>query len=92
MDSKENVLKVIEGKKNWCDEKGYSNISELNIDVENNIIKYIKVESFAEYIGIGSLKTYKKSILISLIKIIIIKLTMTLILFYSFMHISIIFS
>lgn len=58
LDSKENVLKVIEGK-NWCDEKGYSNISELNIDVENNIIKYIKVESFAEYIGIGSLKTYK---------------------------------
>ncbi|MCS4480362.1 hypothetical protein JQ035_09335 [Clostridium botulinum] len=45
--------------KNWCDEKGYSNLSELNIDVENNIIKYIKVESFAEYIGIDSLKHIK---------------------------------
>ncbi|ABS39886.1 hypothetical protein [Clostridium botulinum] len=60
LDSKENVLKVIEGEKNWCDEKGYSNLSELNIDVENNIIKYIKVESFAEYIGMDSLKTYKR--------------------------------
>lgn len=60
IDSNNNILKVIEGKKNWCDEKGYSNLSELNIDVENNIIKCIKVESFAEYIGIHSLKAHKK--------------------------------
>ncbi|NFF79348.1 hypothetical protein FCV38_20825 [Clostridium sporogenes] len=60
LDSKNNVLKVIEGKKNWCDEKGYSNISELDIDVENNIIKSIKVDIFAEYIGIRSLKAHKK--------------------------------
>ncbi|EPY2286380.1 hypothetical protein ACTQ4P_16810 [Clostridium sporogenes] len=61
LDSNNNILKVIEGKKNWCDEKGYSNLSELNIDVKNNIIKCIKVESFAEYIGIHSLTAHKKS-------------------------------
>lgn len=59
-DSNNNVLKVMEGKKNWSDEKGYAELSNLDIDMGNNIIDHIKVESFAEYIGVDSLKTYKK--------------------------------
>ncbi|KOR26243.1 hypothetical protein [Clostridium sp. L74] len=60
LDSKNNILKVVEGEKNWCDEKGYSDLSQLNIAIENNLIKCIKVESFAEYIGIHSLEAHKK--------------------------------
>ncbi|EJO5348764.1 hypothetical protein NRP93_002898 [Clostridium botulinum] len=59
-DSNNNVLKVVEGKKNWNDENGYSDISDLNIDLINNKITHIKVESFAEYVGIDSLKAYKQ--------------------------------
>ncbi|ENK1245051.1 hypothetical protein AB2063_003287 [Clostridium botulinum] len=60
LDSKNNILKVVEGEKNWCDEKGYSDLSQLNIAIENNLIKCIKVESFAEYIGMHSLEAHKK--------------------------------
>lgn len=62
LDSKNNILKVVEGEKNWCDEKGYSDLSQLNIAIENNLIKCIKVESFAEYIGIHSLEEHKKNL------------------------------
>ncbi|OOO62509.1 hypothetical protein [Clostridium tepidum] len=60
LDSNNNVLKVVEGEKNWCNEKGYSDLSQLNISIENNLIKCIKIESFAEYIGIHSLEAHKK--------------------------------
>ncbi len=65
----------------------------MDIDVENNIIKYIKVESFAEYIGIRSLKAHKKISTEIPRKNNEHKVHNDFdTFFYSFMHISIIFS
>ncbi|GAA0739506.1 hypothetical protein [Clostridium oceanicum] len=55
-DSNNKLLATIEGSKNWSNESGYSQFNELTLRQNNDTIKKLKIENFAEYIAIDNLK------------------------------------
>lgn len=55
-DSNNKLLATIEGSKNWSNESGYSEFNELTLRQNNDTIKKLKIENFAEYIAIDNLK------------------------------------
>ncbi|WP_050608038.1 hypothetical protein [Clostridium niameyense] len=58
-DKNNKILKTLNGEKTWNENDGYNKVSTIDFDANKNIIKYLKIESFADYIGINNLQISK---------------------------------